>query len=205
MCDDRTHPLDREFVESVPNVLRNHELRKLNQQIASAVDRVFRWVLERILNILVRQMEVAAQAQLQAVAHVLPNRLDPLPVLFRIELIRMIRVRRAHNVRDPVRSGQFRLLHGPIEVPGPVVNSEQQMMVDIDHAFWLRVPTNDSKILNPSEDPSSASLERSGCGIIPSTFRLSLRMPAMFSSDPFGFASAVISPSAVEYRKAMRS
>ena len=42
--------------------------------------------------------------------------------------------------------------------------------------------------------PSSGSLARSGCGIMPSTLRPSLQMPAMFSSEPLGLASAVTSP-----------
>ena len=60
--------------------------------------------------------------------------------------------------------------------------------------FKAMAPTMDSKILNPSVPPSSGSLERSGCGIIPSTFRPGLQIPAIFSRDPFGLASAVISP-----------
>src|SRR3954470_1068251 len=51
---------------------------------------------------------------------------------------------------------------------------------------------------NPSAEPSKPSLERSGCGIIPRTLRPSLQMPAMLSSEPFGFAAAVTSPAAVE-------
>jgi hypothetical protein len=40
----------------------------------------------------------------------------------------------------------------------------------------------------PSTLPRIRSLERSGCGIMPRTFLPSLRMPAMFSSEPFGFS-----------------
>ena len=60
--------------------------------------------------------------------------------------------------------------------------------------FTAMAPTMDSKILNPSVPPSSGSLERSGCGIIPSTFRPGLQIPAMLSRDPLGLASGVISP-----------
>ena len=38
----------------------------------------------------------------------------------------------------------------------------------------------------PSDDPSNGSHARSGCGIIPSTLRRSLTMPAMSCIDPFG-------------------
>ena len=60
--------------------------------------------------------------------------------------------------------------------------------------FTAMAPTRDSKILNPSVPPSSGSLERSGCGIIPSTFRPGLQIPAMLSRDPLGLDSGVISP-----------
>src|SRR5580658_1862832 len=57
-----------------------------------------------------------------------------------------------------------------------------------------RAPTIDSKIFTPSVHPSSASAARSGCGIMPTTLRPGLQMPATLSSDPFGFAAALISP-----------
>src|SRR5207302_11206427 len=70
--------------------------------------------------------------------------------------------------------------------------------------FAAIAPTNDSMILNPSVPPSSGSAARSGWGIIPSTLRPALQMPAIFSSDPLGFDSGVISPCAFVYRKTMR-
>src|SRR6185295_1120884 len=67
------------------------------------------------------------------------------------------------------------------------------------------LPTNaftiDSKMSFPSALPRIASLDRSGCGIIPSTFRCSLTMPAMLLSDPLGLASPVIRPLPSAYRK----
>src|SRR5437016_3657871 len=64
----------------------------------------------------------------------------------------------------------------------------------LDAYFRASAPTMLWKIFKPSDDPSISSLERSGCGIIPSTFRPSLQMPAMLSSDPLGFAAGVTSP-----------
>ena len=57
--------------------------------------------------------------------------------------------------------------------------------------------TSERSIFSPSFMPSTSSLARSGCGIIPRTLRPSLQMPAMFSSDPLGFASSVSSPCGV--------
>src|SRR5208282_5949033 len=64
--------------------------------------------------------------------------------------------------------------------------------------FVAIAPTNDSKILKPSVPPSSGSAARSGWGIMPRTLRPGLQIPAIFSSDPLGFASVVISPCALE-------
>jgi len=57
--------------------------------------------------------------------------------------------------------------------------------------------TMDAKIFQPSDEPRIFSLERSGCGIMPSTLRPSFRMPAMFPSEPLGLAPGVIAPSGV--------
>src|SRR5215469_200219 len=65
-------------------------------------------------------------------------------------------------------------------------------------------PTSDWNILKPSTPPSSVSLARSGCGIIPSTFLSGLEIPAILSSEPLGLASGIVSPAAVEYRNMMR-
>src|SRR3989338_5491505 len=76
----------------------------------------------------------------------------------------------------------------------------------IDHAPATSAPalsdcTTDSKMSNPSALPSGDSHARSGCGISPTTLRVSLQMPAIADTDPFGFASSRSSPSALVYRK----
>ncbi len=42
---------------------------------------------------------------------------------------------------------------------------------------------------SPSSEPSRAELARSGCGMSPTTLPASLAMPAMSSTDPFGFSA----------------
>src|SRR5579859_2672099 len=56
-----------------------------------------------------------------------------------------------------------------------------------------------SRIHLPSSLPSNGSQARSGCGIRPATLRRSLQMPAMFESEPFGFAVSVRLPFASQY------
>src|SRR5215475_3579985 len=60
--------------------------------------------------------------------------------------------------------------------------------------FALIVSTIDRKIFAPSMLPSRASDARSGCGMSPNTFRSRLQIPAMFSIEPFGFASGTTTP-----------
>src|SRR5215831_5251774 len=50
----------------------------------------------------------------------------------------------------------------------------------------------------PSSLPNLSSAQRSGCGIIPNTFPSALRIPAILSMEPFGFASAATLPSGVQ-------
>src|SRR5207253_2640622 len=52
----------------------------------------------------------------------------------------------------------------------------------------------------PSVPPRSASAQRSGCGMRPTTFPARFDTPAMFASAPLGFASAVAAPAASVYR-----
>src|SRR5262249_21241226 len=61
--------------------------------------------------------------------------------------------------------------------------------------------TRDSNTINPSALPSASSHARSGCGISPTTLRLSLQRPATLAADPFGFDSSVGTPSTLVYLK----
>src|SRR5207302_11056865 len=47
-----------------------------------------------------------------------------------------------------------------------------------------------SNSARPSVPPSSGSQTRSGCGISPSTLRLSFKMPAILRTDPLGLWSS---------------
>ena len=59
-----------------------------------------------------------------------------------------------------------------------------------------RTPVNASRTRRPSVPPSNSSLQRSGCGMRPTTFPAAFATPAMFAVLPFGFASGVAAPRA---------
>src|SRR6476660_6197039 len=58
-----------------------------------------------------------------------------------------------------------------------------QIRRDSRHA-WASAVTMDLNTTRPSVDPISSSAARSGCGIMPITLRLRLRIPAMSRADP---------------------
>jgi hypothetical protein len=75
-------------------------------------------------------------------------------------------------VRDPVLQGHLRHGHRNFDIGWPIVQAEQQVVVYIDHeilTYLVIAPASDAKSNNPSDEPSIASLDRSGWGIIPST------------------------------------
>ena len=79
--------------------------------------------------------------------------------------------------------------------------AESRDAVEKEQSYFVAncaAPTIDSKIFMPSVHPSTVSLARSGCGIIPKTFLRGLQIPAILSRDPLGFASAATSPAALE-------
>src|SRR5258708_30550021 len=114
---------------------------------------------------------------------------------------------------DSIRRGDLRHGDRVFYAGCTIVHAPQKVMVNINHCVdrlppsrhrpthLYRAAANDSAIAwnssRPSADPSSASLDRSGCGIIPSTLRPSFNTPAILSNAPFGFAFAVTSPSGV--------
>ena len=106
------------------------------------------------------------------------------------------------TAREEKREAAHAVLTHSVTGPPPFTLAEGgdngSPLVTARDYFPAIAPTSDWKILIPSVQPSSGSAERSGCGIMPRTLRPGLQMPAMFSSEPLGLASGVISPCGVE-------
>src|SRR3989454_9043359 len=92
---------------------------------------------------------------------------------------------------------------------GPVLIRSERNLAEL--AFVHRFDTQDTRTFSafsaternsfrPSVPPSSASEQRSGCGIMPSTLPRALTMPAMLCSEPFGFAAGTTLPPGSQYR-----
>src|SRR5712692_5142404 len=100
-----------------------------------------------------------------------------------------------HRVRRPPEplDDDAVLLRREGNLPQPaLVYRVQTQLTSILNAL----PATDWKSLSPSALPSSASAQRSGWGIIPSTLPRLLMMPAMLCSEPFGLALGTTRPSA---------
>src|SRR3954449_4998762 len=74
---------------------------------------------------------------------------------------------------------------------------------DFGHQAATRLRIDSSR-RTPSLEPRRSLQARSGCGIMPSTFPFSPMMPAIFRSEPFGFASTLMFPLASAYLKTTR-
>ena len=85
-------------------------------------------------------------------------------------------------------------VHDPVVFVGFQAVALEERGVDRHRAAVPTAPaeesarTTDSNSTSPSPLPSIGSQARSGCGIMPTTLRRSLQMPAMFRAAPFGFA-----------------
>src|ERR1035437_8486628 len=120
---------------------------------------------------------------------------------------------RADDAELDARRRAPQLGHGQLVLVGGESNLRQ--LGGRDHGYAHATPaklpccpTSAATQVNscrPSALPSRLSTARSGWGIMPSTLRPSLRMPAMSRIDPLGVASPTGEPSAATYRKAMRS
>src|SRR5216117_4026434 len=103
-------------------------------------------------------------------------------------------VLRPHH-REDAELGDVRLAAEELDNPRVLVRLQPVTFehLRIDHRTAIAL-TIDSKIMRPSSPPSSASQARSGCGIMPTTLRDRLQIPAIACTDPFGFHSSASCP-----------
>jgi hypothetical protein len=133
MRNDGCQPAVRKFEQSFGRVLRHAVITELHQQISSVVDDISFGVNQRILNILVGQVEVAAQTDFEGIAN---QRLQLRDLaLQELTIVRpaIIGMRSAHHMRDAIAPGN--LAHGDRDIPGPgtVVNERQDVRMNVDH------------------------------------------------------------------------
>src|SRR5438270_860270 len=100
---------------------------------------------------------------------------------------------------EPVQCNhQHRQLHLGGQIAHKIIGTNRHEPLARPNAvcapFAFIVCIIERKIFAPSALPSFSSQARSGCGIKPKTFRSRFEIPAMFSIEPFGFASGTMPP-----------
>src|SRR5271170_2293217 len=133
MSDHRYHPSGDKLIEHLADRWLNAKVGKFNQQVFEAVDGVLCRMGKLVLNIVVGEMKVAAQAKGDASGRIIRDRREPLPADLRGERPAVVGVRSADNVRNVVVDGEVDHRAGRLEVSGSVVKSEEQVMMDVDH------------------------------------------------------------------------
>ena len=71
MGDDDGHTVVPQLAEGFGHLLRNAVVAEFHQQVAGIVDHIALGIFERVLHVVVRQVEIAAQAQRQCAADLL--------------------------------------------------------------------------------------------------------------------------------------
>ncbi len=134
MRDDRNHVALLQPRQDLGSVLEHQQVRKLDQQIAALVDRVLPRIRDRVLNILVAQMKIAARVEPWRPAQPLIEVGDPLTDQVHVELIVEIRVWRSHQVGGAVFEGHAGHRERIFERFRAVVHAPQDMAVNVDQA-----------------------------------------------------------------------
>src|SRR5277367_4366551 len=139
MRDHRYHTTSDKLIEHLADRWLNAKVGKFNQQVFEAVDGVLPWMGKLVLDIVIGEMKVAAQAESDASGRILHDRRELLPVDLRGERPAVVGVRSADNVRDIVGDGKIDHRAGRLQVSGAVVKSEEEVMMNIDHDRGVRL------------------------------------------------------------------
>lgn len=134
VSEDRGYAAFAQFKETVANLRRNTEVAQLNQEVAAA-DGVAVRIGKNELQMIVRKMEVAAQAQLGEFAHQFLQSSQAPSQASMIVMVTFIEVRRGDHVSDAVGRRHPAHFHGRVPRLGSVVYLGQNVAVGVDHAL----------------------------------------------------------------------
>src|SRR6266851_594239 len=102
-----------------------------------------------------------------------------------------------HAQLDLVRSTHQLLDDDPVLLGGQRYFPQLALVNDVqaqETRTFIAFSATERNSFSPSVPPSSASEQRSGCGIMPSTLPRALTMPAMLCIDPLGLEVLVTRP-----------
>ena len=127
-------PQIRQLVKRIRGLRRDAVVAELDQHISCAFDDVTSGMGERVLQIVVRKVKVASQAQFRRIADELLQMRDQPLQIFAIIVVTVVGVGRGDHVSDAV--SRRRAAHGDRDVPGfrSVVYFRQDVRVNVDHS-----------------------------------------------------------------------
>ena len=126
-----------EFVVGFGEAVGKSEVGELDEKVAEAVDGVTDGIFQRGLDVVVGEVEVAAEAEGQRNVFggdLFAKDSEFLLIYIGIELILAVRMRGADDVGDAFVGSHAGHGDGGFEVAGTVVEAEQQVVMDVDHA-----------------------------------------------------------------------
>ncbi len=166
--DDGTKARTEQAKDGIHEAHRRGVIAELNEQVARVVDRIAAGILQRVLHVLVGDVEIAAQRKLQprkAVAQLIEFQRESVAVVLMLE----ISMRSSHNVAHAVVRGLLTHLQRGLPTLGAVVGAGQDVGVNVDHArLAISVPTGaHSPPIPPLPGDSSHRRRRMGIALIP--------------------------------------
>ncbi len=143
--NDRLKTGDLDVVIHAAEMLRNELVREFHQQVRSSIDREVLGILHADLDVVVREMKVAAQQKLRTLANFFLELGTQLPVEVRVECVAVIAVGRRHQMRHAIRCCDATHRDGHRKRPCTIVNARQRMGVNINHMraqeVWTQSPS----------------------------------------------------------------
>jgi len=133
MSDDGGDALIAELHETVCGLRRNAVVVQLDQHVVRACDGVARGIGEHVLQIVVGEMEVAAEAERERGADERLQMIDQALEINTVVVVAVVGVRGRDLMRDAV--GRGHAAHGYRNVPGlgAVVHFRKNVRMNVDH------------------------------------------------------------------------
>ncbi len=98
-----------------------------------SVDRVLGAILQRVFDVVVREMKIAPQPQRDLAIHARLNLAQLLPVNLGVKSPAGVRVRGADDVGNSVVSCGFDHRHGCFDIRCSVIQAKEKMVMNINH------------------------------------------------------------------------
>ena len=133
MSNDGRHPPSGEQPQDLFSSRGNEHVRKLDEQVPFAVDRVFGRIPQGIFDVRCGQVEIAAAMNARKFFRAAAQFRDPAVDQIGIELEFVVRVRRRHNVRGTGGSGVPQHSDALVECPDPIVDTPENMAMYVNH------------------------------------------------------------------------